>query len=115
MLLTVFERLLLRNIVPQIQGWNYAHMKEARELIEGLFSEQEETDLQFTQEGTQVKWKVKKEDGTDIPQERDIPVSDGLKSKIGKFLKQLDAENKLEFQHMTLCEKFGMDEKPALK
>jgi len=109
--LNVFERLLLRNIVPQIQGWNYAHMKEARELIEGLFSEQEETDLQFEQDGTQVKWKVKREDGTDIPQVRDIPVSDGLKGKIGKFLKQLDREEKLGFEHMTLCSKFGMDDK----
>ena len=109
--LNVFERLLLRNIVPQIQGWNYAHMKEARELIEGLFSEQEETDLQFEQDGTQVKWKVKREDGTDIPQVRDIPVSDGLKAKIGKFLKQLDREEKLGFEHMTLCSKFGMDDK----
>ena len=106
MQLNVFERLLLRNIVPQIQGWNYAHMKEARELIEGLFTEQEETDLQFEQEGTQVKWKIAKEDGTPIPQERDIKVSDGLKAKIGKFLKQLDREEKLNFEHYTLCNKF---------
>ena len=106
MLLNVFERLLLRNIVPQIQGWNYAHMKEARELIEGLFTEQEESDLQFEQEGTQVKWKIAREDGTTIPQERDIPISDGLKAKIGKFLKQLDQKEQLEFQHMTLYSKF---------
>ncbi len=113
--LTVFERLLLRNIVPQIQGWNYAHMKEARELMEGLFTEQEESDLQFEQVETQVKWKVKREDGTDIPQERDIPVSDGLKAKIGKFLKQLDREEKLGFEHYTLCDKFGVEgeKKPA--
>jgi len=114
LLLNVFERLLLRNIVPQIQGWNYAHMKEARELMEGLFTEQEETDLQFEQEGTNVKWKIKKEDGTDVPQERDIPVSDGLKAKIGKFLKQLDKEEKLEMQHFTLYEKF-ITESLALK
>ena len=107
--LNVFERLLLRNIVPQIQGWNYAHMKEARELIEGLFTEEEETDLQFEQEEKQVKWKVVKEDGTPIPQERDIPVSDGLKSKVAKFLKQLDKEEKLGFAHMTLMEKFVGD------
>ena len=105
MLLNVFERLLLRNIVPQIQGWNYAHMKEARELMEGLFTEQEESDLQFEQEGTQVKWKIAKEDGTPIPQERDIPVSDGLKVKIGKFLRQLDKEERLGMEHMTLYEK----------
>ena len=109
MILNTFERLLLRNIVPQIQGWNYAHMKEARELLEGLFTEEEESDLQFEQEGTQVKWKIAKEDGTPIEQERDIPVSDGLKKKIGKFLAQLDKEEKLEFSHMTLCSKF-MDE-----
>ena len=106
MILNVFERLLIRNIVPQIQGWNYAHMKEARELIEGLFTEQEETDLQFEQDGLQVKWKVKREDDTDIPQERDIPISDGLKAKIGKFLKQLDKEEKLNFEHMSLYVKF---------
>jgi len=110
--LNVFERLLLRNIVPQIQGWNYAHMKEARELMEGLFTEQEENDLQFEQEGTQVKWKVQKEDGTPIEQERDIPVSEGLKSKIGKFLKQLDKEEKLEFSHMSLYGKFVEDKLP---
>ena len=106
MLLNVFERLLIRNIIPQIQGWNYANMKDARELLEGLFTEQEENDLQFEQVETQVKWKVKKEDGTTIVQERDIPVSDGLKAKIGKFLKQLDQKEQLEFQHMTLMEKF---------
>jgi len=105
-ILNVFERLLIRNIVPQIQGWNYAHMKEARELIEGLFTEQEETDLQFEQVETQVKWKVKREDGTPIEQERDIPVSDGLKAKVGKFLKQLDKEERLGFEHMSLYKLF---------
>ena len=109
--LNVFERLLLRNIVPQIQGWNYAHMKEARELMEGLFTEQEESDLQFEQEGTQVKWKVAREDGSDIPQVREIPVSEGLKAKIGKFLKQLDKEEKLGFEHYTLVEKFMGEQK----
>ncbi len=112
MQLTVFERLLLRNIVPQIQGWNYAHMKEARELIEGLFTEQEEKDLDFQQEGTQVKWKVAKEDGTPISQEREITISDGLKAKVGKFLKQLDHEERLGFEHMTLYDKFVGDSLP---
>ncbi len=112
MLLNVFERLLIRNIVPQIQGWNYAHMKEARELTEGLFTEQEETDLQFAQEGTQVKWKAAKEDGTPIPQERDIIIGDALKAKIGKFLKQLDTEERLSFEHMTLYDKFVGDSLP---
>ena len=108
--LNVFERLLLRNIVPQIQGWNYANMKDARELLEGLFTEEEEKDLQFEQVETQVKWKVKREDESDIPQIREFSVSNGLKAKIGKFLKQLDKEEKLGFEHMTLCDKFIEDD-----
>ena len=110
MQLSVFERLLLRNIVPQIQGWNYANMKDARELLEGLFTEEEETDLEFEQVETQVKWKIAKDDGTPIPQEREIPVSEGLKRKIGKFLAQLDKEEKLGFEHYTLVEKMGLGE-----
>ena len=110
MQLSVFERLLLRNIVPQIQGWNYANMRDARELLEGLFTEEEETDLEFEQVETQVKWKIALEDGTPIPQEREIPVSEGLKRKIGKFLAQLDKEEKLGFEHYTLVEKMGLGE-----
>ena len=109
--LNVFERLLLRNIMPQIKGWDYANMTNALELLDGLFTEEEKADLQFEQEGTQVKWKVKREDGSDIPQERDIPISDGLKTKIGKFLKQLDKEEKLGFEHYTLVEKFIGEQK----
>ena len=108
--LSVFERLLLRNIIPEIQGWNYANMKDARELLEGLFTEEEETDLQFEQEDKQVKWKVVKEDDTPIPQEREIPVSGGLRKKIGKFLKQLDQDEMLGFEHYTLVEKMGLGE-----
>ncbi len=107
MILNVFERLLLRNIVPQIQGWNYAHMREARELLEGLFTEQEETDLSFSQDGNQVKWRVAREDKSDIPQEREIAISDGLKAKIAKFLTHLDKEEQLELQHYSLFEKFN--------
>ena len=103
--LTVFERLLLRNIVPEVQGWNYANMKDARELLEGLFTEEEEADLHFEQEEKQVKWRVAKDDGTPIPQKREMPVSEGLRKKIGIFLKQLDKEEKLGFEHMSLYEK----------
>jgi len=107
MKLNVFERLLLRNIIPQIQGWNYAHMKEARELVEGLFTEQEEKDLDFQQDGPNVRWRTLAEDGAPITQEREINISDGLKAKIGKFMAQLDKEEKLKFDQMSLYEKFS--------
>ena len=104
--LTVFERLIIRNIVPNIQGWNYGHMKEARELLENLFTPEEEAELQFEQDCGQVKWRTKRDDGSDIIQEKEIAISEGLKNKIGKFLKQLDHEEKLEFMHMSLFDKF---------
>ncbi len=115
MLLTVFERLLIRNIVPQIQGWNFGHMKEARTLIEGLFTPEEEEKLAITvnEEGKGVTWKVKDDAGNDIPQSRDIEISEGLSKKIKKLLEQLDRENKLEMAHFTLCEKFGVGEKAS--
>ena len=113
--LNVFERLLIRNIIPQIQGWNFGHMKEARKLTESLFTPEEEEALQIKldDEGKQVTWKVKDDSGNDIPQSRDIEISEGLSKKFKKLLEQLDRENKLEMSHYSLCEKFKIDEKPA--
>lgn len=105
--LNVFERLLIRNIIPQMEGWNYGSMKEARELLEGLFDEQEEERLQIkpNEDGRGITWRVMEEDGTPIPQDKELRFSDGLLSKLQKFLKQLDEQEKLEFQHFTLYEK----------
>ncbi len=115
MLLNVFERLLLRNIIPQIQGWNFGHMKEARKLMEELFTpeEDEKLELKLGEDGKQITWKVKDDEGNDIPQSRDIEISEGLSKKIKKLLEQLDRENRLEMAHFTLCEKFGIGDKPS--
>ena len=96
MQLNVFERLLIRNIV----------LEEAHDLIGGLFTAEEIVDLQVKQEGTQVKWKVKREDGADIPQERDVAVGDALKSKVSVFLKQLKDKGSLGPQCDSLYNKF---------
>ena len=111
--LNVFERLLIRNIIPQIQGWNFGHMKEARTLLEDLFTPEEEDKLAITvkEDGKGVTWKVKDDDGNDIPQEKEIEISEGLSKKIKKLLEQLDRENRLGFEHFTLCEKFGIETK----
>jgi len=96
MQLNVFERLLIRNIV----------LEEVQELISGLFTGEELIDLQIKQDGKQVKWKVKRDDGTDIQQERDIAVSDVLKAKIGTFLRQLKDTGGLGPQCTELYNKF---------
>jgi len=103
----VFERLLIRNIIPQMEGWNFGSMKEARLLMESLFDEQEEEALQIkpNEDGRGITWRVAEEDGTPIPQDKDLRFSEGLLSKLQKFLKQLNDQEKLEFQHYTLYEK----------
>ena len=108
MFLNVLERVVLRGIIPQIQGWNFANMKEARELTEGLFTEQEESELSITQDNERLHWNLVREDGSAIPQEREFEVSEGLKAKVKIFLAKLDREEKLGLEHFTLCGKFGM-------
>ena len=109
--LTVFERLLIRNIIPQIQGWNFGHMKEARTLLEGLFTPEEEEQLAITvnENGKGVTWKVKDDKGDDIPQSKELEISEGLSKKIKKLLEQLNREERLGFEHYTLYEKFVGD------
>ena len=111
--LTVFERLLIRNIIPQIQGWNFGHMKEARTLLEDLFTPEEEEKLAITvnEDGKGVTWKVKDDEGNDIPQSKEVEISEGLSKKIKKLLEQLDREERLGMEHYTLCEKFGIESK----
>jgi hypothetical protein len=104
--LNVFERLLLRNIVPQIQGWNFGHIKEAREMLEDLFTPEEEKQLNIQVEGQKVIWQSKDNEGNDIPQTKEIIISDGLKEKIAKFLKDLDQREQLGLEHYSLYEKF---------
>lgn len=107
MKLTVFERLLLRNIVPQIEKWNWDSMKAARVLLESLFTEAEGAKLQITQtEAGNIQWRNQDDEGNPIPQEKEVKVSDGLKKKISAFLGDLDKKEMLTFQHYSLYEKF---------
>jgi len=58
--LNVFERLLLRNIVPQIQGISFGIQENARILLETMYTEDEAEKLQIKigEDGKQVTWKV---------------------------------------------------------
>lgn len=108
--LTVFERLLIRNIVPQMTEWNFGSMKAAREVLESLFDEEEERKLQITigEDGKKVQWKTTEDDGTPIPQEKELEFTDGLRDKIARFLKQLSEADppRLGWEHYSLYEKF---------
>jgi hypothetical protein len=107
MILSVFERLLLRNIMPQIQG-NFGHIKEAREVIESLFTPEEEEalNIRIVEDGRRIEWRTETPDGHPIPQEKEIKISDGLTAKIRRVLQLLDAEEQLKLEHYSLYEKF---------
>ena len=107
MILNVFERVLLRNIMSQVQG-NFGHIKEAREVTESLFTPEEEETLgiRVVEDGRRIEWKTETPDGHPIPQEKDVKISDGLKAKVARVLQLLDAEEQLKLEHYSLYEKF---------
>ena len=108
--LSVFERLLLRNIVPQIQGVSFGIQENARILLETMFSEDEAEKLQIkvNEDGKGVTWKVKDDEGNDIPQVKDCQVSKGVKRVVAEDLIRLSESKppKLSWEHNTLFKKF---------
>ena len=111
MLLNVFERLLLKNIVPQIQGVSFGIQENARILLETMFTEDEAEKLQIKINDKSVTWKVKDDEGNDIPQEKDCQVSKGVKRVVAEELIRLSESKppKLSWEHNMLFKKFVDD------
>ncbi len=113
MQLNVFERLLLRNIVPQIQGVSFGIQENARILLETMFTEDEAEKLQIKigEDGKGVTWKIKDAEGNDVPQVKDCQVSKGVKRVVAEELIRLSESKppKLSWEHNTLFKKFVDD------
>ena len=103
--LGVFDRLLLLNILPK-EG-NYTTLKIVRVLREELsFSEAEHKALKFVwSDGPGVKWKTAAE------KPKDVPIGEKATDIIVETLKLLDKNKKLTEQHMSLYERFVMNDK----
>ena len=106
--LNVFERLLVRNILPQVQGMGFGIMESSRILLETMFTEDEAEKLQITvgEDGKGVTWKVKDDDGKEIPQVKDCQVSKGVKRVMSEHLVKLNDDGQLAFEHLGLFKKF---------
>lgn len=106
MLLTVFERMLLLNILPR-EG-DFTTLKIVRKLRETLsFSESEHKLWQPKNDNDgHVLWKIMDDDGNPIPQEKEINVGEKATDIIVEVLKRLDKEKKLTDEHYSLYEKF---------
>jgi len=97
--LSVVERLVLLNLLPQ-EG-SYINLKLLRTAREELsFSDEEVRILNFVQDGGQVKWDM----GPDIM--KDVTIGEVVTLMIVDLLKGLDKEGKLKNEHFSLFEKF---------
>ena len=104
--LTVGERLMALMILPE-QG-SFATMRIVHDLRMNLgFDEAEtaEVDLRQTGEGAEgrVVWDGQK------AKPKDIPIGPRGIEVMRKRLEELDKDGKLTVQHLSLCEKFGLE------
>ena len=97
--LSVVERLILLNLLPQ-EG-SYINLKLLRTAREELsFSDEEVGILNFVQEGDQVRWNME----ADVI--KDVAIGEVVTLMIVDSLKKLDGEGKLKNDHFSLFEKF---------
>ena len=99
MILSVYDRLILLNIMPK-EG-DFTTLKIVRKLREDLsFSEDEHKALEFKNENGNVQWKQ----AGDIP--KDVQIGEKATDLIVEVLKKLDKEKKLQESHYGLYESF---------
>jgi len=97
--LSVLERLVLLSILPK-EG-NFVTLKLLRKLRENLsFDEGEIKELNFAQDGDQVRWNEK----ANITKQ--ISIGEKMTDLVCEALKKLDDEKKLREDHFSLYEKF---------
>ena len=97
--LSVFERLILLNILPR-EG-DFTTLKIVRKLREDLsFSEEEHKVLQIRTEDGMVHWKKE----GDVS--KDITIGEKAMDVIQGVLKKLSTDKKLKDEHFSIYEKF---------
>ena len=103
MKLNVLERILLGQILPK-EG-SFTNLKLLRVIKEDLsFTEKENKLLKFRQEGERTMW-------DNAVKEKEVKVGEVTHSLVLKKLLELDKEEKLTEEHITLWEKFNIKEK----
>jgi hypothetical protein len=99
MILSVFDRLILLNIMPK-EG-DITTIKIIRKLKDDLsFSEEDHKALEFKNENGNIMWKEE----ADISKE--VEIGEKATDIIADALKKLNKEKKLTEQHVPLYERF---------
>jgi len=105
MKLTVHERLMLGNILPQ-EG-NFVTLKVLRNLKMALsFSEEETKKWTIQSSNGRVDWRLLDSKNKPIDQDAEIEVGEKAKDIIVLSLAKLNEEKKLREEHLTLYERF---------
>ncbi len=106
MKLSVFERLLLLNILPA-EG-DMTTLRIIRQMKEDLsFTEEEHKALEFDMgEGGSVRWKA------DADTMKDVPIGEKGQDIIKEQLVKANDQKKLQLQHMALYERFVEGKEP---
>lgn len=101
--LSVFERLILLNILPSFKG-NIQQLRWASKLRAELgFSEEERKALEFEQQGAQLRWK------TEADMAVEVEIKPEQKAVVVSVLKALNKQELLGLEHMALYERFVED------
>jgi len=105
MKLTVHERLMIGNILPQ-EG-DFVTLKVLRNLKMDLsFSEAETKKWSIVSSDGRVDWRLFTDKNKPIDQEAEIEVGVKAKDIIVKALAELNEKKKLREEHLTLYERF---------
>lgn len=105
MILTVFERYNLLNVLPK-EG-NFKTLRTIRHLQEIVsLSDEENAKWQPKITGRRMEWRTEDENGNAISGEADIPISEHGFNIIHEALIAADEASKLQLSHYSLYEKF---------
>ena len=105
MILTVFERANLLGLLPHEGNVKTLRtVRKAQEII--ALSDEENERWQPTVADGRMTWKTADADGTPIPQEADVEISELAFELIRENLAKAEKAEKLKLEHYSLYEKF---------
>lgn len=100
MTLTVYDRLLLLNILQPLEG-DILTLRVVRDFQEQIGFEGEESErLELRWEGAQVKW------NREAAEDREYLIPDAARKVVAEQLTKLNGQKKLTQDHIPLYEKF---------
>ena len=102
--LTIVDRIVVGQILGSLKGpGNYLYFKELRKLQEAVaFDEKIAAGIEMKLEGDNVRWSAEKAHLANIT----VEVGERIQGQIADALKELDKQERLMPEHLSVYEKF---------